>query len=113
MNRETTTNNKGSAGRPSELEALMKKGDVKAAKLAADKRLAVNPNDPEALFVRARCHLAEGEADDAAFLISHADDLEAEEAIVWKAILADQIAYPTAPDLLEEACKVAKRYEPF
>lgn len=112
MNPESTTNSNGNGG-PSELEALMKKGDVKAAKLAADRRLAVNPNDPEALFVRARCHLAEGEADDAAFLISHAEDLRAEEAIVWKAILADQIGYPTAPELLEKACAVAKRYEPF
>jgi tetratricopeptide (TPR) repeat protein len=100
-------------GAVSDLEALMKKGDLKAAKLAADGRLAVNPNDPEALFVRARCHLAEGEADDAAFLISHAEDLRVEEAIIWKAILADQIGYPTADDLLEEACTIAKRYEPF
>lgn len=96
-----------------DLESLMKAGDVKAAKQAADQRLANNPNDPEALFVRARLHLADGEADDAAFLISHAEDIRAEETIIWKAILADQIGYPTAQELLEEACTTAKRYEPF
>jgi Tfp pilus assembly protein PilF len=112
MSNENTTNGNGSQPGP-DLEALMKIGDIKAAKQAADQRLAENPNDPEALFVRARLHLADGEADHAAFLISHAEDLKAEETIIWKAILADQIGYPTAQELLEEACTTAKRYEPF
>jgi tetratricopeptide (TPR) repeat protein len=112
MSDQSKTDGNGTTPRP-DLEALLKIGDVKAAKQAADERLAENPNDPEALFVRARLHLAEGEADHAAFLISHAEDLKAEETIIWKAILADQIGYPTAQELLEEACTTAKRYEPF
>jgi Tfp pilus assembly protein PilF len=112
MSNENKSNGSDAAPGP-DLESLMKRGDVKAAKQAADERLASNPNDPEALFVRARLHLADGEADDAAFLISHAEDIGAEETIIWKAILADQIGYPTAQELLEEACTTAKRYEPF
>src|SRR5688500_752969 len=95
------------------LEELMQKGDVRTASRLADQRLAADPTDNEALLVRARVHMADQEMDEAAELISRAEDQDADDALMWKAILAAQIDHPEALELLQEACEDAERPEPF
>jgi len=97
----------------SELETLLKKGDVKQAQSVADSRLKSDPNDVEALLVRARVHMAFREVEQAAELITKANELGEPEARLWGAILGDQMGHPDAGRLLEDVCRTATRYEPF
>jgi tetratricopeptide (TPR) repeat protein len=97
----------------SELEALLSKGDVRAAAALTARRLGDNPNDIEALIAGARLAMLNRSYPQATELIKKAEAAGSQEAALWRAILADATGDPTAIPQLEQVCATAKRPEPF
>jgi tetratricopeptide (TPR) repeat protein len=97
----------------SELEALLAKGDVRAAAALAARRLGDDPNDREALIAGARLAMVNRSYPQAAELIRKAEAAGSTDAALWRAILADATGDPSAIPQLEQVCATAQRPEPF
>jgi tetratricopeptide (TPR) repeat protein len=96
----------------SELESLLDSNDIAGARARADERLAANPDDVDALLVRARIHMVDNQLVEADGLLGRAHERDPAAALVWLAILAERVRHPDALDMLKEVCETSTRPEP-